>query len=600
MARPVAKESGRSSMSTNESALQPNPMPLPFEGVDRKTLLWAVVVIAFLFWQAADGFQEVVNAYRLFIDNPMEIFAEQYTAYFLLVHEFTVAVGACMVLILDMIRPVGYRMKAPIITLWTNFISWGMVWYTQYQVSRYFNPAIGQYWGGQETIDPFSLFLKSVAYVSSLYATFLSMRSALPENYMGEFYFLLEMNVLAMTFVVSSSDLLAMFVLTEFVSLASYIMVSVRKDQPRAVEAGLKYFLFGSLCSAFLLLGILFLYGLTGTTNLYVMKETLHHAFGPGGTPQPIYFVAVTFVMVGLGFKLAIAPFHNWAADAYEGAPIPVVTFISVAPKVATAAVLIRVLLLGLSNLAAIWVPTLLVMAALSMVIGNLFAIRQQNIKRFMAFSGISQMGYMMLGFAAAGQVATYDTNGAVNSPGYNSILNYFIYYSFMVVGVLTIANIVEWHTGHDTFYGFKGLGQRAPASALTATVCLLALAGIPPTGGFIAKFYVFAAALSQAGSNPMFYYVVLLGAAMAVVGAFYYVNLIRIMWVEPPPEGEDAPFQPDFLHRILMLPPFIFLLFTFVPIPIMGGTLAQHLYNYAAGSYFLTFNVYFGTSPTG
>jgi len=328
------------------------------------------------------------------------------------------------------------------------------------------------------------------------------------------------------------------------------------------------------------------------------MKQTLHNVFGPGGTPEPIYFLSVTMILVGLGFKLAVAPFHNWAADAYEGAPIPVVTFISVAPKVATAAVLIRTLLLGLSNLASIWVPSLLMMAALSMIIGNLFAIRQQNIKRFVAFSGISQMGYMMMGFAAAGQVATYDTNGAVNSPGYNSILNYFIYYSFMVVGLLTIANIVEWHTGHDTFYGFKGLGQRAPASALTATVCLLALAGIPPTGGFIAKFYVFAAALSEGSTNPIFYWIVILGAAMAVVGAFYYMNLIKIMWVDKPPEGEEAGFQPDFLHRMLMLPPFIVLLFTFVPIPFTDGTLAQHLYNYAGGSYFLTFNVYFGTKP--
>ncbi|HYE80468.1 MAG TPA: NADH-quinone oxidoreductase subunit N, partial [bacterium] len=426
------------------------------------------------------------------------IFAEQYTAYFLMVHEFSIAAGAVLILLLDLIKPVGYRVKAPVITLFTNIISWALVWYTQYQVSRYFNPAIGQYWGGQETIDPFSLFLKSVAFLSAIYSTLLAMRSALPVQYMGEFYFLLEMNVLAMTFVVSSSDLLAMFVLTEFVSLASYIMVSVRKDQPRAIEAGLKYFLFGSLCSAFLLMGILFLYGLTGTTNLYTMKDVLHHTFGPGGQPEPIYFVAITFFMVGLGFKLAIAPFHLWAPDAYEGAPIPVVAFISVAPKIATAAVLIRTLLLGLSNLAAIWVPLLLAMAALSMTLGNLFALRQSNIKRFIAFSGVSQMGYMMMGFAAAGQVSTYNTNGAVNSIGYNSVLNYMIYYALMVIGLLTIANVVEWHTGHDTFYGWRGLARRAPASALTATVCLLALAGIPPTGGWAAKLYVFGAALKE------------------------------------------------------------------------------------------------------
>ncbi|MCG3152340.1 MAG: NAD(P)H-quinone oxidoreductase subunit 2, chloroplastic [bacterium] len=579
-------------MATQPSALK-NPFSAEAGEGGIKGLLpflpWFVLAIL-----AAARWDLVVDFYQIFIDNPLEIMAETYTAYFLLVHEFAIAVGALMVLILDMIRPVGYRRKAPIITLCTNFISWGLVWYTQYQVSRYFNPAIGQYWGGQETIDPFSLFLKSVALIAAIYSTLLSMRSALPVNYMGEFYFLLEMNVLAMTFVVSSSDLLAMFVLTEFVSLASYIMVSVRKDQPRSIEAGMKYFLFGSLTSAFMLLGILFLYGMTGTTNLYVMKDTLHHAFGPGGTPEPIYFLAVTCLMVGMGFKLAMAPFHLWAADAYEGAPIPVVQFIAVAPKVTTAAILIRILLLGLSNLAPIWVPTLLAMAATSMVVGNLFAMRQSNIKRFLAFSGVAQMGYMMMGMAAAGHVAYYNTNGAVNSMGYQSVLNYFIYYTFMLCGMLTIANIVEWHTGHDTFHGWKGLGRRAPASALTATVCLLALAGIPPTGGFIAKFYVFAAAMSEG-----LYWIVILGAVMAVIASFYYLNLIRVMWVEPVPEGEVQFFQPDFLHRMLMIPPFAVLLFTFVPIPIIGGTLAQYLYNYAGGSTFLTFNIYFGTSPS-
>lgn len=577
-------------MASNPSVIA-SPFPKP-GGQSLRDLLPFIgggLLLILAAWQ----WPRVVDFYRIFFDNPMEIFAEQYTAYFLLVHEFAIAVGALMVLILDMIRPVGYRTKAPIITLWTNFISWGLVFYTQYQVSRYFNPAVGQYWGGQETIDPFSLFLKSVAFISSIYATFLTMRSALPQNYMGEFYFLLEMNVLAMTFVVSSSDLLAMFVLTEFVSLASYIMVSVRKDQPRSIESGMKYFLFGSLTSVFMLLGILLLYGLTGETNLYTVRNALHVQFGPGGSPEPVYFLAITFLMVGLGFKLAIAPFHMWAADAYEGAPLPVVTFISVAPKVATAAILIRILLLGLSNLAPIWVPTMLAMSALSMIVGNLFALRQTNIKRFLAFSGVAQMGYMMMGFAAAGHVAYYNTNAAVMSTGYQAVLNYFIYYSFMVVGLLTIANIVEWHTGHDTFHGFKGLGRRAPASALTATVCLLALAGIPPTGGFIAKFYVFAAAIEEG-----LYWIVIVGAVTAVIGAFYYLNLIRIMWVEPPPEGEEHFFQPDLFHRMLMIPPFAVLLLTFVPLPIIGGNLAQYFYNYAGGSYFLTYNHYFGATP--
>ncbi|MBU1023699.1 hypothetical protein KKB99_05345, partial [bacterium] len=304
---------------------------------------------------AAFGDSLLMTLFRSYFSQPLENFANNYQAYFLLLPESIVLGTAVLILILDMIKPNRDSLKAPIVAIVGTLLSLSTVIYTQYLVSRYFNPALGQYWGGLETIDPFSLFLKSVAFLGVIFAILMSIKTRLPRKHTGEYYSLLLFATVAMTFVVSSSDILAIWVMTEFISITSYIIVAFNKHEPRAVEGGLKYLLLGALSSAFMLYGFSILYGYTGTTNLYVMKTLLVQQ--AQNITNPIFVLSIGMFMAGIGFKLAIAPFHTWAPDAFEGAPLPVTAFIAVTPKIAVVAVFLRVFLLGLANVAIIWVP---------------------------------------------------------------------------------------------------------------------------------------------------------------------------------------------------------------------------------------------------
>jgi len=531
------------------------------------------------------AFTVLLDMYKKYVDTPLQIFADNYTAYFLFVHETITIAGAILILILDMIKPNRDSLRAPIICLVSSFIALFLVFYTINLTSRYFNPALGQYWGGLETIDPFSLFLKSIAFLGVIFTVLMSIKTRLPRKYTGEYYALLMFATTSMTFVTSSSDILAIWVLTEFVSISSYVIVGFNKHEPRAIEAGLKYLLIGGISSAFMLYGFSILYGMTGTTNLYVMKTVLVQSAQQH--TNPIFIIASGAFLAGVGFKLAIAPFHMWAPDVYEGAPIPVANFIAVTNKVGVMAVLLRVFLLGLANVARVWVPIIQVCAILSMLIGNLFAMRQNNIKRFLAYSGISQMGFILMGLCAAGVVSIGDPNKSINCLGYNSLLNYIVIYAIMIVGAFFIANIVEYHTGSEDIRAYKGLFQRAPASTLTMTICLLSLAGIPPLAGFNAKFFVFAAAIDK-----RLWFLVIFAAVMAVMAVFYYLRWIRVMFLEEP--EDKTLILPGAMHRWVMAIPFVVLLMANVPLPFISS-LGEWIYAYASGSYFLTINVYFG-----
>jgi NADH-quinone oxidoreductase subunit N len=528
----------------------------------------------------------LVDMYKNYVDTPLQIFSDNYTAYFLFIHELTTMAAAILILVLDMIKPNRDSLKAPAIAITASVITLFLIFYTQYLVSRYFVPAIGQYWGGLETFDPFSLFLKSVAFLGVFFALFMSIKTKLPKKYTGEYYALLMFATTSMTFVTSSSDILAIWILTEFVSIPSYILVAFHKHEPRAIEAGLKYLLIGALSSAFMIYGFGLLYGMTGTTNLYVMKTTLVQLAEK--QTNPLFIVAIATFMVGIGFKLAIAPFHMWAPDVYEGTSIPVATFVAVVNKISVIAVFLRVFLLGLANVATLWVPMMIGCAVLSMLLGNLFAMRQNNIKRFIAYSGIAQMGFMLMGLCAAGVVSQGDPNGSIGSAGFKSVLNYMAVYAVMTTGAFFIAHIIEYYTGSEDIRAYQGLFKRAPASALTMAICLLSLAGIPPTGGFMAKFFVFAAAIEK-----QMWFLVIAGSLMAVMAAYYYFRWIRVMFLMEP--EDKTLILPGAMHRWLMAIPFIILGFALVPIPFLGGTIAEYLYDYAGGSFFLTVNVYFG-----
>jgi len=530
--------------------------------------------------------------YLPFISTPLEVFASTYRAYFLLMPEMLDLSGGILILLMDMIRPNRNRTRAPLTAQITLILSYFPVIFTMYLTTRYFNAALGQYWGGLETIDPFSLFLKSVALITVNYVVVIAMRSKeLPEKFSGEFYAFLMFATVAIECVVSSSDILAIFLLTEFVAITSYILVGWLKNRPTSTEAALKYFLLGSMSSAFMVFGFAIMYGLSGTTNLYEMKVALHEVRMQDPSMVPVMMLSVLFFMVGIGFKLAVAPFHMYLPDVFEGAPTSIATFLSVTPKIATTAVFIRVFLLGLSTVADLWVPMMQICAVLSMTIGNLFAIRQTNMKRFLAYSSISHMGYMLLGLCAAGVIAKTNSNAAIQSLGYFGMLHYMVVYAIMNTGIFLIVSVVEHHSGGSHFDHFRGLVHRAPPSAYTMLVCLLSLAGIPPLAGFMAKFFVLWPVFE---TDVALYPLAIIAVLNMVVSAFIYLRVIKVIFLDKP--LVEQRFYPDTTYRYAMIPPFAFL-----ALYIVGGYLIRWSYAYAASSYFLTINIYFGTGgPAG
>ncbi|HEX9745842.1 MAG TPA: NADH-quinone oxidoreductase subunit N [bacterium] len=534
-------------------------------------------------------YKDTLEIYNIYVKSPLEVFASTYRAYFLLMPEILDTFGGILILVMDMIRPNGHRLRAPLTAQVTLFLSYFPVIFTMYLTTRYFNAALGQYWGGLETIDPFSLFLKSIALVTVNYVVVISMRDKnLPAKFSGEFYAFIMFATVAVECVVSSSDILAIYILTEFVAITTYILVAWLKSKPTSTEAALKYFLLGSLSSAFMVFGFAIMYGLSGTTNLYEMKVALHQVRLEDPSMVPVLLISVIFFMVGIGFKLAIAPFHMYLPDVFEGAPISVATFLSVTPKIATAAVFIRVFLLGLSTVADLWLPMMQICAVLSIVLGNLFAIRQTDMKRFLAYSSISQMGYMLLGLCAAGVLAEVNANTAIQSLGYMGMLHYMVVYAIMNTGTFLIVGIVQHHTGSTHFNAYKGLVHRAPPSAYTMLVCMLSLAGIPPMAGFAAKYFVLMPVLEP---NVHLYALAIAAIINMVVSAFIYLRVVKIMFLDKP--DDETRFYPDTTYRYAMIPPFAFITLYFV-----GGFFIRQFYAYAASSAFLTINVYFGAGP--
>jgi len=379
-------------------------------------------------------------------------------------------------------------------------------------------------------VDAFSAFIAVVAILGTLIVMLTSFEYfANRRRHQAEYYALLLLATAAIALVASASDFLTIYLSIEFLSLSSYALVAFLKDDHKSSEAGIKYFLFGAVCSAVMLFGISILFGLTGSTNLAEVANGLVQTGGPAA------WIAAIFVLVGLGFKVALVPFHLWAPDVYEGAPTPITAFLSVSSKAAGLAVLARVLLAGLPNASVDWFALLLVLSAVSMTFGNLVAIPQQSIKRMLAYSSIAQVGYMVVGILAA--VRTSEgvvTDGLSVAAGPGSfalpgLLIYIFAYLFMNLGAFAVVIAVEKKTGSDDLASFDGLIKRAPLAAGSLVVFFLSLAGVPPTAGFIGKFYIFGAAI-QSAYRPL---VILAAIAVAnsVISVYYYFNVVRHMF---------------------------------------------------------------------
>ncbi len=349
----------------------------------------------------------------------------------------------------------------------------------------------------------------------------------------GEYYFLLLCACGAATIAALAADLLIVYLGIEFLGICSYALAGFSKSEDRAVEAALKYFLFGSACSAAMLFGMSLLFGVTGTLSLEKIGERL----AVGGLPEPVLWVALVLMFAGFGFKLAAAPFHFWAPDVYEGAPTPVTAFLSVVSKAAGLAVLLRFLWTALPY-GPNWLGLMVAASAISMTLGNLAAIPQRNIKRMLAYSSIAQAGYLLIGYAALG--ADLANPGGIAVPG---ILVYLLAYLLANLGLFACVVAVGRAASSDEIWAYEGMMRRSPVIAVSMVVFFLSLAGIPPTLGFAGKFYIFAAAIQS--RSLALWCLAALGVANSVVSVYYYFNVTRTMFFNDPPEDEHLQLHP-------------------------------------------------------
>lgn len=395
-------------------------------------------------------------------------------------------------------------------------------------------------------IDPFAAFMGLIAIIGTFIVMLMSWEYFGDHNTRnrGEYFALLFFATAAILLVTASTDLIMIYLSLEFLSLSSYVLASYWKNDPKSSEAGLKYLIFGAVSSAIMLYGMSMLYGLTNSTNLGAIASTLSKG---EVLSLPGALAAVIMVLVGLGFKLALVPFHLWAPDVYEGAPTPITAWLSVASKAAGIAVVTRFLLVAIPVSSGVdWYTIVLILAAASMTLGNLAAIPQKNIKRMLAYSSIAQVGYMLIGLLAAaatispnapdsaikmGFMAVSNQNIGTMNYGLAGLLIYAASYLFMNLGAFAVVIALERRTGSSDIESFAGMVKRAPFFAWSLVLFLLSLAGIPPTAGFIGKFYVFAGAIEASRTDLLVLAVIAI--ANSVISVYYYFNVVRLMFMK-------------------------------------------------------------------
>jgi NADH-quinone oxidoreductase subunit N len=347
----------------------------------------------------------------------------------------------------------------------------------------------------------------------------------------GEYYVLLLTSITGMVMMGSARDLVSIFVALEFLSIPAYMLAAWRKRDRKSNEAGVKYYLLGVFASAVMLYGMSLLYGVTGTTLLTDIGPAITLDGNIGG----VEVVAVAFVLIGFAFKVSAVPFHQWAPDVYEGAPTPVTAFLSVASKAAGFVALVTLVYLAFPNASDVYQPLLWVLAVLSMTVGNLLALRQTNIVRMLAYSSISQGGFILMPLAVAGAGTTAETS-------LKAVVVYLVIYAATNLGAFAVVIAVARKTRSGEISSYGGLFSYAPALGVLMTVFMASLAGIPPLGGWYAKFGAFKAALDA--GNGWGYSIAIIGAVNAVIAAAYYITVMREIWMKPVPDGDITPIR--------------------------------------------------------
>lgn len=396
--------------------------------------------------------------------------------------------------------------------------------------------------GGMFVVDSFAVLFK-VLFCLAAVLVFLISHNYLQQDdiHQGEYYFLMLSSLLGMLTIASSRDLIAIFVSLELISAPAFILAGLRKADVKSNEAALKFFLFGVLSTAVMLFGMSLIYGITGTTNLTEIASRLQ---GPPPPVRSLALLSIFFVVVGFGFKISAFPFQWWVPDTYEGSPVPVAAFLSVASKTAGFVGLLQIMFIAFIGLADVWRPVLAVLAVLTMTFGNLVALQQKHIVRLLAYSSIGQAGYILLplGVATAG-------NQAVNHDAFVAAIVYLLVYAFMETGAFAVAIAYGRRGGGYFIDDYAGLSRRAPGLALAMGAFLFSLAGVPPLAGWAAKFFVFRAVINAGGGG--------LAAVMAVntvIALFYYAAVARRMFFEAPGELTSEIEVPSLLRAAISL----------------------------------------------
>jgi NADH-quinone oxidoreductase subunit N len=385
--------------------------------------------------------------------------------------------------------------------------------------------------GGAYVVDNYALALKGFFLVVTYIVLLLSVDYINEgDYYQGEFYFLLLTSVLGMSVMASGRDLITLFVALETISIPTYVLAGYRKHDRRSNEAGIKYYLIGVLSSAVMLYGMSLIFGLTGTTTLSGISEWIgSHADTPA-----LLTVAIFLSIVGFAFKISAVPFHFWAPDTYEGAPTPVTAFLSVASKAGGFVAMLNIVFFGFGNDGDAWWWVVGLLAAFSMTLGNLAALRQTNIVRMLAYSSIAQGGFLLVPFAAYGIAQ----DAAVRESAFEATIVYLLIYGAMNLGAFAVVIAVARRTRSAEISSYAGLFATSPGLALTMTIFLASLAGIPPLAGWYAKFVMFRAIIEAGTSWAIALAVV--AAINSVIAFFYYSGVIREMWFREPADADQ------------------------------------------------------------
>jgi NADH-quinone oxidoreductase subunit N len=385
--------------------------------------------------------------------------------------------------------------------------------------------------GGAYEVDGFALVLKALFLITGYVVVLMSTNYIAGGDYWeGEYYQLLIAAIIGMTVMASARDLVTIFVALELLSIPAYMLAAWRKRDPRSNEAGLKYYLMGVFASAVMLYGMSLVYGVTGTTILADIAASLREQELTG---EPVIALGVVFVVVGFAFKVSAVPFHTWAPDTYEGAPTPITAFLSVASKAAGFVALLQLVFVAFFDAREIYQPMFWILAALTMTVGNLVALRQTNIVRLLAYSSVAQAGYMIAPLAVAGE-SVEARNQAISA-----VVIYLLVYAAMNLGVFAMVIAVARKTRSGDISSYGGLFQYAPGLAVVMAIFLFSLAGIPPLAGWFAKFVIFQALVTP-GTVPGYVLAVLVGVN-SVIALFYYARIAQQMFMQPVPDGDTT-----------------------------------------------------------